>query len=271
MIAMHALFLLALFQGAPAGEPLRSGCSPDDQQIGTVSASERVQVESALAGDSLTCYKINVIRVGTKLSGYVLGESLPAISVFVHRREKASEESALMEARLAREAARTKTQANESAKSADPLVSTQFEDFAGRDSTGKSVSLSGLNGRAIMVTFWSPNSPRSISELTHTVPLYKEFHKSGLAAVGVSMDPKANRISESLDDITLPWPQMADQSGLAARYHVDPRAGKTFVLDASHRIVAAGPMGPDIVKAVHQLLDAPTASNAGTTAQIPGN
>jgi peroxiredoxin len=259
MIAMHALLLLALLGAASAGEPLRSGCMTDDQQIGSVGPSDHIQVESALAGESSTCYKISVVRGDTSLSGYVLGESLPAIDLFVRRREKVSQESAIAEARLAREAARAKTQANEPGKAVDPLVSTQFEDFAGRDVNGKPVSLSGLNGRVTVVTFWSPGSPGSISELTHALPLYKEFHKSGLAAVGVSMDPKAGRISESLDDIMLPWPQMADQSGLAARYHVDPRAGKTFVLDASHRIVAAGPMGPDIVKAVHQLLDAPAS------------
>lgn len=259
---MHTLLLLALLQAAaPSGEPLRSGCSADDQQIASVRPTDRVEVQTALAGDSLTCYKINVVRGGTSLTGYVLGESLPAIAMFVQRREKASEESAKVESRMAREAARAKTQGSDPTKPADPLVSTQFEEFAGRDSLGKPVSLSGLHGRATVITFWSPANPRSISELTHTLPLYNQFHKSGLAAVGVSMDPKAARISESLDDITLPWPQMADQSGLAARYHVDPRAGKTFVLDASHRIVAAGPMGPDIIKAVHQLLDAPPATS----------
>jgi peroxiredoxin len=256
---MHALLLLALLQAAPAGEPLRAGCSADDTQIGSVRPSDRVDVESALAGDSLTCYKINVVRPETTLSGYVLGESLPAISVFVHRREKASEESARQDARLAREAERAKAQGKGLERSTDPLVSTKFEDFAGRDVTGKPVSLSGLNGRVTVVTFWSPTSPNSITQLTHALPLYREFHKSGLAAVGVSMDPKASHISETLDDITLPWPQIADQSGLAARYNVDPRAGKTFVLDASHRIVAAGPMGPDIVKAVHQLMDSPAS------------
>lgn len=259
---MHAILLLALLQAAPAGEPLRSGCSADDAQIGSVGPADRVEVESALAGGSLTCYKINVTRPETSLSGYVLGESLPAISVFVHRREKASEESARQEARLAREAARAKTQGKEAERSADPLVSTKFEDFEGRDPDGKSVSLSGLNGRVTVVTFWSPNSPSSITQLTHTMPLYKEFHKSGLAAVGVSMDPKAGRISEALDDIMLPWPQVPDQKGLAARYNVDPRAGKTFVLDASHRIVAAGPMGPDIIKAVRQLMEAPAPTSA---------
>jgi peroxiredoxin len=257
---MHTLLLLALFQAAapPAGVPLRSGCADDDPQIASVNPSDRVEVQTALAGDSQTCYKISVIRDQSALTGYVLGESLPAIPAFVHQRERASQEAAKLETRMAREAvARAKTPAGEPAKPTDPLVSTQFEDFSGRDSMGKLVSLSGLRGRATVVTFWSPASPRSISALTHTLPLYNQFHKSGLAAVGVSMDPKTDRISESLDDITLPWPQIADKSGLAARYHIDPRAGKTVVLDSSYRVVAAGPMGPDIEKAVQQLLDAP--------------
>jgi peroxiredoxin len=255
---MHTLLFLALFQAAvPAGVPLRSGCSDDDPRIASISPTDHVEVHTALAGDTLTCYKISVMHDGSTLTGYVLGDSLPAIAIFVHRRERASEDAASLEKRMALEAARVKTPANEPTKPSDPLVSTQFEDFTGRDSMGKMVSLSGLGGRATVITFWSPANPRSILELTHAVPLYKQFHKNGLEAVGVSMDPKTDRISESLDDINMPWPQIADKSGLAARYHIDPRAGKTVVLDSSHRVVAAGPMGPDIVKAVQQLLDAP--------------
>ena len=56
------------------------------------------------------------------------------------------------------------------------------------------------------------------------MPLYSQLHKSGLVAVGVSMDPKASRIDAALDDVTLPWPQIADQDGLAAHYHVDPQS-----------------------------------------------
>ncbi len=254
---MHALLLLALLRAAPVGEPLRSGCSADDQQVASIGPSDRVEVQSALAGDDPTCYRINVIRSGGSLTGYVLGETLPAVAGFVHRREKASEESAKAEARLALEAMRAKAKGNEPPKSTDPLVSTQFEDFTGRDEMGKPVSLSGLNGRVTVVTFWSPSNPRTISALTQVEPLYNQFHKGGFAAIGVSMGPKAGQITEALDDNTVPWPQIPDRSGLAARYNVDPKAGKTFVLDASHRIVAAGPMGPEIVKAVQQLLATP--------------
>jgi peroxiredoxin len=260
MIPMHALLLLALLQAAPAGEPLRSGCSADAPQIGSVGPGDRVAVQSALAGEGPTCYKIDVIRPGQSLTGYVIGESLPAIQDFVDGRERISAESAREEARRAREAELARTRASVQAAATeptDPLVSTQFADFAGRDVNGRPVSLASLKGRATVVTFWKPGSARSVADLEHELPLYNQFHKSGLAAVGVSMDPRPDRINEVLDDITLPWPQMPDQSGLAARYGVDPKAGKTFVLDADHRIVAAGPMGPEIDKAIRQLLATP--------------
>jgi hypothetical protein len=114
-----------------------------------------------------------------------------------------------------------------------------------------------MKGRATLVTFWSPANLRSQDALMLARPLYYQFHKHGLEAVGISMDARANRIDLALDDRSFEWPQMPDQSGLAAQYHVDPRLGKTFVLDASHKVVAAGPMGPEIEKAIRQLLAAP--------------
>src|SRR5271154_961846 len=97
MIDMHSLLLFALLQAPPAApmaEPLRSGCSSDDQQIASIGAGDRVRVDMALAGESQTCYKVTLIRQGESLTGYVWGESLPAVAEFVRRRERASQESA---------------------------------------------------------------------------------------------------------------------------------------------------------------------------------
>lgn len=198
-----------------------------------------------------------MIRSGQSQTGYVLGETLPAIRDFVHLRERISEESARGDARRAREATIARTHEREPAsESNDPLISTRFAEFAGRDALGNPVSLSGLKGLVTVVTFWSPDNAASIAELKHEKSLYSRFHRDGLAAVGVSMDPRAD-ITAALDDVSVPWPQMPDESGLAARYHVDPKVGKTFVLDADHRIVAAGPMGPEINEAVRKLMAAP--------------
>jgi len=255
---MRALLVLALLQTALVGEPLRSGCSPDNDQVATVGPSDQVKVIMAESGWDSPCYKVIVTRAGQDLSGYVLGNALPAIREFQRQREQASVAASEAAARLALAQATTKNSAaTEPGKPKDPLISTKFEDFSGRDSKGKPVSLSGLNGRVTVVTFWSPKSASSQNELMRVMPLYNQLHKSGLAAVGISMDPNGRQIAPALDDRSPAWPQMPDQSGMAARYHVDPRAGETFVLDASHRVVAAGPMGPDIEKAVRRLLAAP--------------
>ena len=108
-----------------------------------------------------------------------------------------------------------------------------------------------------LVTFWSPTSPQWQIDLMRVIPLYNQFSKKGLAPVRISMDPRGNRIDDALGDQVPGWPQMPDRSGLAARYHVAPRAGKTFVLDVSLTVVAADPMGPEIEKAVRQVLAAP--------------
>ena len=212
----------------------------------------------ALAGEEKTCYKITVTRAGQNLTGYVLGDALPVIVAFERDRAAFAKAAAEAEARrLLEPPPPAKAVEKEPVKPVDPLISTEFEDFSGRDNKGKPISLSGLNGRVTLVTFWSPTSRTSQNELMHVMPLYNQFRRDGLAAVGVSMDPNANRISDALDDLTPSWPQMPDRTGLAAHYKVDPRAGKTFVLDSSHRIVAAGPMGPEIEKAVRQLLAVP--------------
>jgi len=240
-------------------EPLRSSCSPNDKQIATVAPSDQIQVLSALAGEEKPCYRITISRSGVSLTGYVLSDDLPAIEAFQRERAKASQAAAEAQARLAlaQAAATPKAGEKEPEKPKDPLVSTKFADFSGRDSQGKPVSLSALKGRATLVNFWSPKSGQAERQVMSVMGLYNQFHGSGLAAVGVSMDPNPNHITDALDDVSPNWPQMPDKSGLAANYNVDPRAGKVFVLDSSHRIVAAGPMGPDIEKAVRQLLTAP--------------
>ncbi len=254
---MHAILLLAFLQAPAAVTPLRSGCSSDDPQVSTIGAADNVQVEMALAGEGPgTCYKLVVNKPGGTITGYVLGDSVPAVAAFVRSREEASRAAAEAQARAAL-APPPKAGDKAQAKPLDPDAPSHFDNFSWRDWHGNPGSLSGLGGRATLVTFWPPGSAQSRKQLNSIDPLYKEFRGSGLAAVGVSMNPNTKQMFEVLDDTNFTWPQIPDQGGLAAKYHVNPRVGETFVLDASHNVVAAGPMGPEIEKAVRQLLTAP--------------
>jgi peroxiredoxin len=254
-------------------QALRTGCSSSDEQLGMISLDDPVQVTQALAGGEETCYKVTLTRGGQAVTGYVLGDALPAVAAFLNQQAKyrdaafiAQEQERARQEELAR--AQAAAQAAAKAKAAaqgataagaklNPDLPANFEEFSGRDTTGKPVSLSGLGGRVILVTFWSPRSASSKGQLMTLLPLYNRYKGAGLRAVGVGMDPNPARLANALDDVTLAWPQIPDRSGMAKRYGVNPATGTTLVLDASHHIIAAGLTPSELDKKVRELLAAP--------------
>jgi hypothetical protein len=250
---MHLILLLAFFQAPVATEPLRSGCSPDDSEIAAISAADAVEVQGAVAGGGETCYKIAVTRQGQRLIGYVLGEGLPAIAAFERRRRRFDEDAGEVRALAAPPPMPTPA----STEAPKPKAAIYFENFTARDADGNPFSLYSLNGRVTLVNFWSPRNPSSIGQIPPIMALYTALRGRGLSAVGVSMDPNPSLIKDALDAMMPTWPQVPDRDGLAARYRVNSKTGGVLVLDSEHRIVASGPMGPEIENKVRQLLAAP--------------
>ena len=253
---LHVGVLLALLQAVSTAASVRSGCSPQDQELAVVRANDSVEVMFALAGGEHTCYKVTLSRDGDRIPGYTVDTELPAITAYVRERQLLAEASFEAQARQA--LAALVPPPKPTAGNKNPPAVTEdlgvFENFSGRDAKGKTVSLSGIGGRVVLVTFWSPKNGTSKQRLMSFLPLYNQFKRSGLSAIGISMDSNTSHLLEALDDVTLGWPQVVDRSGLAKRYAVDPRVGKTFVLDASHHIVAVGLSGSDLGAKVRELL-----------------
>jgi hypothetical protein len=259
MIHAYLFLLLAWVQAPSAGEPIRSGCSSDDRQLGSANAEDQVDVQQALAGYSQTCYKVTVRRAGQDstqgVTGYLLGETHPAIVAFVHQRQEVGAASLEAQARLlALPPAKPKDAASDKNQPA-PENLPVFEAFSGRDMNGRAVSLDGMRGRVILVTFWSPKGA-AFGQLMSTMTVSRHFSRSDVSAVGISTDPDPQHIQESFDDMAPAWPVIGDTSGLAKRHNVDPRQGMTFVLDSSHRIVASGLTGAALESKVRELLAA---------------
>jgi peroxiredoxin len=260
---MVLLLVLVLLQAVSAADvPLRSGCSPDDRELTRVSPEDAVQVEQALAGGEQTCYKVRLTRAGKDSTGYLLGETAPAVAAFVQQRQKAAESSLEAQARQAAEAAAAAAQAAKSAAAdkshpAGPGNRQDlpvFQSFSGRDMNGKPVSLAGVGGRVVLVTFWSPRSRASTRELLALQSLYYQFKSGGLRAIGISADPQERDMLQALDDIIPAFPLVPDRYGLTKRYAADGKAPTTLLLDASHRIVATGLTGPALEKKIRELL-----------------
>jgi len=249
------LWLVVVLPASP--QSLRTGCDSGDQELEQAKPEDTVQVISALVGSEQTCYKVTLTRGGKKTVGYVLGESLPALAAFAHAREKAAAASFEEQDRwrhLSSLPAKPAKENRVAAAGLPPNMPRTFEDFSARDSIGNRTSLSGIGGRVILVTFWSPGSPASMRQLVSLAPLFNQYKSSGLKAIGISADPNPSHILEALDDVMLGWPQIPDRSGLAARYGANAKAGTTLVLDADHHIVAAGLNGPELAQKVRELL-----------------
>lgn len=235
------LFLAALLQapGPRPGVPILEDCEEPSRVIGTVHASDTLRVRSAIAGAPQTCYAVTAVIEGKPLNGYLLGGRLPAIQEFERQRRAA-------------------TPIGEAAPAKEPGAQEEkprliFPDFSAVDLNGNNVSLKQIKAKVIAVCFWSPASKPSQGELKAVASLFDEFQGQGMEAVGISLDPRQERISGSLDDFSTSFPDIPDRFGLARKYDVS-NVPQTFLLNQKREIVAAGLHGVELRNAVSQMI-----------------
>lgn len=60
--------------------------------------------------------------------------------------------------------------------------------------SGKTIQLSQLQGKAVIVTFWATDCPSCIKEIPHLIELYNQFHPRGLEIIAIAMyyDPPSH-------------------------------------------------------------------------------
>lgn len=233
------LLFTALLQepASPARVPLLDDCSSDSRVLATLSLSDAVRVSSSRAGDAQTCYSVSARVGGQDVAGYVLGDTLPAVKEFDRQRKEIPAPAPAPSTPVTQAVA-----AAVPAPSAKPVQHyRKFGNFSGTDVRSRPVSLGGMQGKLILVCFWSPNNQESSRELIIVSRLYGQLHRLGLDAVGISLDLSREEILDSLTDFAVTFPNIADKSGLAAREGIDLSAlPVTFILNQQHEVVASG-------------------------------
>jgi len=125
------------------------------------------------------------------------------------------------------------------------------------DINGKTVSLSELHGKVVLIDFWASwcgpcrrNNPR-------LVKLYNKYHQKGLEIYGVSLDENVNSWKNAVKHDKLEWIQVIDDKGLdsaaATLYGVD-MIPSSFLLDRGGIIRTVNAEGPDLENSVRDLL-----------------
>lgn len=121
---------------------------------------------------------------------------------------------------------------------------------------GREVSLSSLSGKVILIQFWSALNRDSRYQNQALVELYSKYKNRGLEIYQVSIDTDRNAWLTAIEQDGLSWTNVGDMKGSVAALHAYniQAIPSNYILDSERRIVARNLAGPDLDKAVGQLL-----------------
>ncbi len=113
-----------------------------------------------------------------------------------------------------------------------PAISVQTID-------GRSIEVASLQGRPLIVNFWSTDCPGCIEEMPHLVELYHELNPQGLEILAIAMPHDTlDRVQTMVREKGLPYPISFDASGAATQAFGDVKLTPTTILiDPQGRIV----------------------------------
>lgn len=135
-------------------------------------------------------------------------------------------------------------------------------EFSGRTATGRTVTLGGLRGRVVLLTFWTTWCSECRPEMPAFEQLHRDFVAEGLTVLGVNVRERASVIQTYATELGLTFPLVLDPKGeIQASYGVIGLP-TTFLIgrDARGVALAVGPRewgGPPARAIIQALLAEP--------------
>lgn len=128
------------------------------------------------------------------------------------------------------------------ARGEHPLAGEPAPDFALKDLNGKTVRLSDLRGKAVVVNFWATWCPPCRHEVPWFVDLQKEYGSAGLQIVGVSMDQGGKLpVKGFADQFEINYPIVMADGAIARNYGGIRSLPMTFYIGRDGKIIDAVP------------------------------
>jgi peroxiredoxin len=121
---------------------------------------------------------------------------------------------------------------------------------------GKSIALSQLHGKIVVVNFWATSCPGCVKEIPELAELYKQYNARGLEIIAVAMsyDPP-NYVASFAKTRQVPFPVALDVNGEHARAFGNVQVTPTsFVIDKDGSVIEEKLGELDFVK-LRALLD----------------
>ena len=137
---------------------------------------------------------------------------------------------------------------------------------------GRRFDSASLEGRPLLVTFWSTTCAVCLREMPEMEALYRQFSPRGFEIIAVSMpwDPPVEVVRLAWAR-ALPYPVALDVDGSVADHYGLPGLPSTFFIDAEGvlRSQVLGPVFGDLLEAGIAAADAGGAAERPTSARPP--
>ncbi|MFT3738038.1 MAG: TlpA disulfide reductase family protein [Breznakibacter sp.] len=127
-------------------------------------------------------------------------------------------------------------------------------DFTLASIDGKSVSLSSLKGKYVLVDFWASWCQPCRQEMPNVVKLYDKYKSKGFEVLGVSTDHEEPKWKEAVAQDKLSWIQVRDSVGEVANVYGIEVIPTTFLLDKEGVIIARDLRGEELAKKLAEIL-----------------
>jgi len=136
-------------------------------------------------------------------------------------------------------------------------IGSVLPDFKQNDVNGKSVSLSSLKGKYVLVDFWASWCGPCRAENPNVVKTYNQFKDKNFTVLGVSLDQDKTRWLEAIKKDGLTWTHVSDlkywNNEVAVQFGIQSIPA-SFLIDPNGVVIGRDLRGDDLVKTLEKLI-----------------